>query len=234
MDYGKPLLITIIAFALGVLILPSTLSIFHGQHVWYNLSGPGNDVPCVKCHADVYEELQLSAHKNLRCEDCHRANKSITYASVSGSYTNYTPGKEAHAASCVACMMCHQINASKASKVPGPYAGGFNITMFGVTSSYNYSNSTYNGLCEAHNPLIANAIAKVNNSTLLLDSTEACLACHANINVRMTFNVSTGMDIYTSHEILGYNATTGLNESQIVIDDLKITNFKKVTEVKGT
>ncbi len=232
MNCGKALLITIIAFALGVLVLPSTLSIFAGEHYWYNLSGSENDVPCEKCHADVYEELQLSAHRDLRCEDCHRANRSITYASVSGTYFNYTPGKEAHAASCVACMMCHQINASQASKMPGPYAGGFNITLFGVTSPYNYSNSTHTGLYEAHNALVAHAIAKANNSTLLLDSTEACLSCHANIEVKMNFNVSTGMEVYTSHEILGPDATTGFNESQIVIDDLKVTNFKKVTEVK--
>lgn len=233
MDYGKSFLLMIIVFALGVLVLPSTVSLFAGEHYWYNLSGTGNDVPCVKCHADVYEELQLSVHKNLRCEDCHRANKSITYASVSGSYKNYTPGKEAHAASCVACMMCHQINASQASKVPGPYAGGFNISLFGVSSPYNYSNSTYNGLYEAHNSLVAHAIAKANNSSLLLDSSEACLACHAKIEIKMNFNVSTGMNIYTKDVVLGPSTLTGFNESQINVTGLTITNFKKVTEVKS-
>ncbi len=232
MDYGKAVLITIIVFALGVIVLPNTVSLFAGEHYWYNLSGTGNNVPCVKCHADVYEELKLSAHRNLRCEDCHRANKSITYASVSGSYTNVTPGKEAHAASCVACMLCHQINASQASRVPGPYAGGFNVTLFGVTSPYNYSNSTYNGICEAHNSLVAHAIAKANNSSLLLDSTEACLSCHADIEVKMNFNVSTGMNVYAKDVVLGYNATTGINESEVEITGLYITDFKNITEVK--
>ncbi len=233
MDYGKAVLLIIIVLAVGVLVLPNTVSLFAGQHYWYNLSGPGNDVPCVKCHADVYEELKLGVHKNLRCEDCHRANKSITYASVSGSYINYTPGRQAHAATCVACMMCHQINASQASKVPGPYAGGFNVTLLGVSSNYNYSNVTYNGFLEAHNALVANAIAKAKNSSLLLDSTEACLACHANIEVRMKFNVSTGVNIVAKDVVLGYNALTGFNESQINITGLTITGFKSVTEVKS-
>ncbi len=236
MDYGKGFLLMIIALALGVLVLPSTLSLFAGEHYWYNLSGAGNDVPCVKCHADVYEELHSSIsgpHKDLKCEDCHRANKSITYASVSGSYTNVTPGKEAHAASCVACMMCHQINASQASKTPGPYAGGFNISLFNVTSPYNYSNATFNGLYEAHNALVAHAIAKANNSSLLLDSTEACLSCHANIRVVMHFNISTGMNITACDVVLGYNPSTGLNESQVNVTGLTVVGFKHVTEIKG-
>ena len=230
MDYAKTFLIIVIVFAMGVLVLPSTVSLFHGQHIWYNLSGYGNDVPCVKCHADVYEELIASAHKNLKCSDCHRANKSITYASVSGSYTNATPGEQAHAASIVACMMCHQINASYASKTPGPFAGGFNVSLLGVTSRYNYSNATYNGLVEAHNPFVASSIVK---SGILLDSTEACLACHADINVTMNFNTSSGMDVNVVDEVIGYSSLTGFNESYANVTGVKIVGFRNVTEVKS-
>ncbi len=233
MDFGKALLITIIVLALGVIVLPSTVSIFHGQHIWYNLSGYGNNVPCVKCHADVYAELEQSVHKNLKCSDCHRANKSITYASVSGSYTNATPGREAHAASIVACMMCHQINASYASKTPGPYAGGFNVTMLGVVSKYNYSNATYSGVVAAHNPFVAYAIAKANGSKLLLDSTEACVACHTNSEVSMNFTVNTGINVTALDTPLGYSSITGLNESQINVTGITFTGFKVVREVKS-
>ena len=143
MNGGKLLLLAATMAALGVLVLPSTVSMFAGQHYWYNLSGTGNDVPCEKCHADVFEELkQCNFHMHwgdnttadrLDCEACHRSNLSITYASVSGSYAAYTPGQQAHAASVVACMMCHQINASQATSAPGYYAGGFNVTMFDPT-----------------------------------------------------------------------------------------------------
>ena len=233
MDFGKALLITIIVFALGLIVLPSTVSIFHGQHIWYNLSGYGNNVPCVKCHADVYEELQQSVHKNLKCSDCHRANKSITYASVNGNYTNVTPGVQAHAASIVACMMCHQINASYASKTPGPYAGGFNVTMLGIPSPYNYSNSTYNGVVAAHNTFIAYAIANATGSNILLDSTEACVACHTNTEVTMKFNTTTGINVTTEDVPLGYSSLTGLNESEINVTGVTFTGFKTVTEVKS-
>ncbi len=227
MDLEKAILLTITAFAVGFLVLPSTVTLFHGQHIWYNLTG-SKGVPCVKCHADIYIELSQSAHRNLTCYSCHRANKSIIYASVGSSYVNVTPGVQAHAASVVACMLCHQINASSASRTPGPYAGGFNVTMLGVSSDYNYSNATYNGELAAHNPLVAYSIK---NGTPLLDSTEACLACHAAVNVTMTFRVSTGMNVTVVDTPLNFTLS-GINESEANVTYAKVTGFKNVVEVK--
>ena len=194
MNGGKLLLIAATMAALGVLVLPSTVSMFAGQHYWYNLSGTGNDVPCEKCHADVFEELkQCSFHMHwgdnttadrLDCEACHRSNLSITYASVSGSYATYTPGQQAHAASVVACMLCHQINASQATSAPGYYAGGFNVTMFDPNyNAFDYSNATHHGKFEAHNAFIYSAI--LNNT--LQDSNEACIACHTWVAVKINW-----------------------------------------------
>ncbi len=242
MNLSKLLLLAVIMTATGLVILPNTVSLFAGQHYWYNISGPGNQIPCEKCHADVFEELsQCNFHihwgdptkaDRQDCAACHRSNLSIQYALVSGSYKNYQPGKQAHAASVVACMLCHQINASQASRVPGPYAGGFNVTVFGVSSPYNYSNSTYTGICEAHNAFVSYAISKANNSSLMMDSTEACLACHADVDVRMAFNISTGIDVYAKDVVLGYNPATGINESQVNVTGVTITDFKNVVEVK--
>ncbi len=206
MNSGKLVLLAIALVAVGTAVMPQTVSLFAGQHWWYNISGTGNQVPCQKCHADVFEELALSnfhTHWSASgwnasvpgqadqydCAACHRSNLSIQYALVNGSVTNYQPGKQAHAASVVACMLCHQINASSATWAPGYYAGGFNITSFvkaGIISPspYNYSNATNNGLQAAHNAFIAMAIK---NKTFP-DSTEACVACHTHVAVKIVWH----------------------------------------------
>ena len=134
MNLFKLLLITVILAATGLVILPNTVSLFAGQHYWYDLSGTAGDiggqVPCEKCHADVAEEMGagVGPHMNetgygrFECEYCHRTfwleesddvNQTIynkyhhTYAAVKQSYEQYEPGKEAHAASTVPCMYCH-------------------------------------------------------------------------------------------------------------------------------
>ncbi len=193
MNLSKALLLAVILTATGLVVLPNTVSLFAGQHYWYNLSGTGNDVPCEKCHADVFEELSQSTFHihwgdktkadREDCAACHRSNLNIQYASVNGSYTAYTPGKEAHAASVVACMLCHQANASEATWAPGYYAGGFNVSMMGVSSPYNYSNATFNGMYAAHNAFVAKAI----EDTTLQDSNEACIACHTHVAVKINW-----------------------------------------------
>jgi|Deesub1362B_J571_1020462.scaffolds.fasta_scaffold01365_1 hypothetical protein len=205
MNGGKVTLIVVTMLALGVLVLPNTVSLFAGQHYWYNLSADGNQVPCQKCHADVFEELNNSAFHThwgsgtypnpgvadqYDCEACHRSNSSITYAKVYGdSYATYTPGKEAHAASVVACMLCHQFDAYNADpgvseqQFAGFYAGGFNITDLGKTSPYDYSNETYHGHYEAHNAFVAKAL----DDTTLQDSNEACIACHTFVAVKINW-----------------------------------------------
>jgi len=209
---------------LGIVVLPYSVSLFAGQHTWYEISGSSDYLPCKKCHADVYEELEFSAfHKNLDgnpdcaddgdCYTCHRANKSITYANASADDGS---GQQAHAASCVACMLCHQIGANQASNKPGPFAGGFNVTAFNVDSPHNYSNDSHNGTYEAHNPMVARAISGADNSSILLDSSEACLACHTYINVTIHFNVTTEATIVVNNaydETPSYWNITGITPS---------------------
>ena len=70
---------------IGVFALPSTMSLFAGQHSFYNIDATGNQVPCQKCHGDVKAELTSNANTNpangpltpgphaaFKCEYCHR------------------------------------------------------------------------------------------------------------------------------------------------------------------
>ncbi len=91
MRSGKMVLVTALLLALGVFVLPSTVSLFEGQHIWY--SKQNVTLKCDKCHADIAAELFTSKiHSNLKCIDCHQVNKIP---------------QGAHAAGTVACTDCH-------------------------------------------------------------------------------------------------------------------------------
>lgn len=186
-------LMSIAVVTVGTFALPATMSLFAGQHYWYNLNAEGNQVPCEKCHADIFEELDLSdVHVNFTggtagaadrrdCEACHRADARFNYSKGDGA-GSYTPGTKAHAASVVACMLCHELGASNVSTLAGYPATGFNITGL-ATSEFNYSNGTYTGEYEAHNAFIARAI----DNTTLQDSNEACVTCHTHVAVKINW-----------------------------------------------
>ena len=95
--------------AIGIFALPGTIAMFGGQHNWYDLGPGGNDVPCEKCHADVYDEMSNSGpHANMSCWYCHRTGNLTGYTYASGDGAGSTSGQEAHAASTVECMDCHE------------------------------------------------------------------------------------------------------------------------------
>ncbi len=114
-------LLAVAIVAVGIFALPSTVSLFSGQHTWYDLSPSSNDLPCEKCHGDIAEEMSafIGPHTGetgfgLECGGCHRVPpiehqdpsfESFTYASGDGS--GAVPGVESHAASTIACMYCH-------------------------------------------------------------------------------------------------------------------------------
>ena len=139
MNSKRLLLLTVAVVAVGVFALPGTVSLFSGQHAWYGISEQKNEIPCKKCHADVYEEMlsmeplskklageSSSPHSYMdeNCELCHRTcfnntfswssgkyEKSPGFTYASGSGTGSRPGVEAHAVSTIECMDCHGIPA---------------------------------------------------------------------------------------------------------------------------
>jgi len=209
--------------AVGTFALPTTMSLFSGQHTWYALHDD-KLMPCQKCHADIFEELEMSGfHKwnggsfgagntshvtDLACYGCHRANASITYADVGTTTAAVTPGEEAHAASTVACMLCHQFNASGAvhtlndTGMPnaGYAAGGFAkpnaVGYIGVDGPYNYTNGSSQGGHAAHQTFIESAI----NWSAMEDSNEACIACHTHAPVNITWVHAHDLEFTATYE----------------------------------
>ena len=180
-------------FAIGIFALPSTIAMFGGQHNWYDISPPGNQVPCAKCHADIADEMSLSgAHRTFTCDYCHRTDDFIGYASGDG--TGSTPGEKAHAASTEDCMICHDANfgdtnfthvnlnrpssdcsnCHAGAEFDAPTAGGLNI------SSAPYDT----GEKAAHKPFVNDAI----NNSLMVGANEACITCHTHVAIDINWS----------------------------------------------
>ena len=217
MNTNKLVLLGVAVVAIGIFALPSTVSLFAGQHVWYDISQPENNVPCIKCHADIYGEFLMSgAHQTLAggessnstnstttydsnkaCAACHRVD-SVDYTFASGDNKGSTPGNKAHAAATIACMACHEFGSTAEDK--GPAAGGFAQPSYGVGfegQQYHYTDDKHKGEHAAHNPFIAQAI----NSEMLEDSNEACLACHTYIPVKINWSHARSLEFNIEPEI---------------------------------
>jgi hypothetical protein len=214
MDDRRIVLLTTAVLAIGIFVLPSTMSLFAGQHVWYDLSAGVNEVPCEKCHADVAEEMQSDAngaHRNLTCAMCHRTPfTNYTYASGEGNGS--TPGKEAHAAAVIECMTCHGIYrdngkwshyANATTKYP-EYAecgrchggGGWGPSRdhpdfisaggFGIEDPANPEHTTTDD-DTGEKAAHKKFVLDAMNDTTMSGANEACLACHTMIAVKLNW-----------------------------------------------
>ena len=222
-------LLTVAVVAIGIFALPSTMSVFSGQHTWYDISG--GDVPCVKCHADKYEELSMTeVHSSFArgdasgaCYVCHRADLDISYANAGDGRA--TPGGNSHAASTIACMACHEYEAHVRDNNQGPFAGGFEqpygspFTYTGEVSIDSGSpqkgsvgppqkgsvgtpqeeNIISDGDHAVHNAYVQSAV----DSDLMVDSNEACIACHTAIPMEIDWSRAYAMRSQSVVDSLG-------------------------------
>jgi hypothetical protein len=225
MEDKRIALLSIAVVTIGIFALPSTMSLFAGQHVWYDLSAGINEVPCEKCHADVMGEMQSSAngaHRDLTCAMCHRTPFN-NYIYGSGEGDGSTPGEEAHAAAVIECMACHGIYDDKGSgshhgpSTPPEYEecgrchGGhgwgpsrgepdfISAGGFGFNTTWLVAPDT--GEKAAHRKFVLDAM----NDTTMAGANEACLACHTMIGVKINwthaqsleFDIGTGNPVTT-------------------------------------
>ena len=182
-------LLLVAIVAIGIFALPQTAALFSGQHSWYNLSDDGNQIPCVKCHGDINAEMIDSdngVHKTLASPgcDCHRV-EGTGVADGDGVSTS-NPGTTSHAAETIACMLCHNLTVpSTPSNIP--YAGGFAQPD---NTTWTYNDTANNGSFAAHNPFIQEAI----DDDLMMDSNEACIACHTRVGVNISWTKNVVLD----------------------------------------
>ncbi|MGB3458135.1 MAG: hypothetical protein WBB08_02335 [Halobacteriota archaeon] len=195
-------LVAVAIVAIGIFALPSSVSLFSGQHTWYDLSGAGNDVPCEKCHAEIEDEMGTTgAHENIKCEACHRTDRKVGGYALDQPDGGVSPGQGAHAASTQECMVCHsnasvkyfthfKINVSSCSDChPVPPAGGFGLT----------EESADTGEKAAHLPFINDSI----DEPLMEGANEACIACHTRIGVNITWTKNKNLEFDASEDEMG-------------------------------
>ena len=198
---NRSLLLLIAVILVGLFALPNALSLFSGQH---SFDKAGNGTICVKCHSDVYAELEASAYHTftkggtpeLRCKVCHSVGNISANLIPLGNGTNGTSGVTVglnlttgnftmpngtnisysgfHAAITVECVSCH----------------------IGV----NFTN-------DAHKPFSDNS----STATWLRGANEICYGCHTKVNVQMGWIRKGGFnytyDFMNSSGVFGFNNT---------------------------
>jgi hypothetical protein len=104
MRIEKIALVAFVLLALGILILPSTVTLFAGQHTWYYKEA----LPCEKCHADIADEFRSASNYHppgstypiwQACVLCHQVEPLYP------GDVDFSASK--HAATVVPCDYCH-------------------------------------------------------------------------------------------------------------------------------
>ena len=228
MNSNRIALLAVAVVAIGIFALPSTVSLFSGQHSWYDLSesvggvSGVNNVPCEKCHADIADEMisgDNGVHGDLTCAMCHRT-PFTNYTYARGHYYqganeyNPTPGEEAHAASAVECMDC-QGSEGKPHTTDREYAGKCNVChkdgMGSVVPGTDYKPDfiaggfgltpfdSDNGTNAAHKQFVYDSI----DESLMEGANEACIACHTRVGVNITWTKNEYLEFTAEDDAAG-------------------------------
>ena len=190
---SKVLLLSVAVIAIGLFAMPSTLSLFAGQHTFYN----GSQVDCAKCHADIFTEVSSVAnnvHTSTQfqnCEGCHRTNTTTlaglipmngTSNASTWTGTNVTADGQAHAAVTMECINCHS---------------GVDEEILGTNAAHT---AFYND---------ANTSSTVN----MTGANVACIGCHTHAIVNITWTRSVGYNLTSNATGSGWDLTFALNTS---------------------
>lgn len=87
-------------FAVGLFAAPQAVALFQGGHIWYDK----DNIPCQKCHADVFAQLDGSAHH----QDIGSAYGMTSYEGECRACHQVGDWEEnAHMAVTPLCVSCH-------------------------------------------------------------------------------------------------------------------------------
>ena len=205
---GSQILILAIAIiAIGLFILPSTLSMFVGQHTWFSVKNPGDmEDLCAKCHQPEVDEWNL----NIERGGAH-ATFDTNYEDTSG------------------CTICHQINETiledyNLYNIDSLYGYEFeDFTQFGFDNTTNSSDFRWRNQSTPHAAIKVDCadchynatIQLMNNdsahkdfyeqSTANATNSASCIGCHTmtdmdiswlkfgGLNINATINRSTNL-----------------------------------------
>lgn len=175
---SRILLLSVAVITVGLFAMPSTLSLFAGQHTF---DKAGNTTICAKCHSDVLTEIQFgNYHKSLipagaggnECKGCH------TSATVAG---NLIPRGNQSGNGTATSVGLYIANGSFA------YGNGTNISVgsvhAAVTVECKACHYAVDFTNDAHKDFADNTTAE----PWLKGANEACIGCHTKVAVNMTW-----------------------------------------------
>ncbi len=194
-----------------LIVMPQTISLFAGQHSWYNLTLTGSDVACDKCHGDLEAEMSSAgSHVSMKCWYCHATLNLTGFTYASGDGTGSVPGEETHTASAVECMECHEgfgidtfstCSSCHFTSTPdhpeewfdepcgnchATYTGEPHFTSKLEAGGFNLTvNSSDTGEKAAHRQFALEAIG----DNIMEGANEACIGCHTAADVNTTYQL---------------------------------------------
>ena len=198
---NKTVFLSIALLAIGMYFLPTTLSLFSGQHTFVGGVGEYSNVSCRKCHEDIYVQVLAEGqtdipHQSLSsCQTCHRTGNvwggfaGANFGPLGEQETNVTANPEAHAAVTVECVFCHTLVVEDLSTNPREILGSDEAHQ----TFYNASNQ----------------------STILKGGNEACIGCHTHTMVNVTWVRKTGYNMNVDILSGTWNLSYTLNQSTV-------------------
>jgi nitrate/TMAO reductase-like tetraheme cytochrome c subunit len=206
---SKIILLSVAVVAVGLFALPSTMSLFSGQHTWYD----GANVSCQKCHQDIYDEVTTASayHWNFTAKYGDACARCHTTGPINTNSTNITYGQwqkrngsgvvtaavnlTAHAAVTVECLACHGTSATAfANKIQGA-AEAHRDFYYASVSNQEVGDINQSSLATAgiNTGPAWYTVGTYNQSVIKLKGTNtACIGCHTHAVVNVTWKRSVG------------------------------------------
>ncbi len=201
---SKILLLTIAVISVGLFAMPTTLSLFAGQHTF---DKAGNTTICAKCHSDVLSEINNgNYHKTLivngtitnDCRGCHTSSTVngtlIPKGNSSGNGTAPAVGLN------IAAGTFTMANGTTVSYGAGQVHAAVTVECKACHTAVDFTN-------DAHRSFADNT----STQTWLRGANEACIGCHTKANVGFTWARKGGYnytyDFATESGNLSFNNT---------------------------
>ncbi len=192
---NNKILLGIAIIAIGIFVLPQTYSLFAGQHNFYDTTQTGNQVPCLKCHADIQSELNQpgnvnEAHNIVDCEGCH--------------ITSISENDNVHASGTIECISCHNsryVYQHTTSTQCTTCHGNYPIIIPEMDAANIKGNN------ESHKTFAIGA----EQSNLMRGMNEACIGCHTHTQVNITWSKPTTLEFKADNS----NGTWEVNSFEV-------------------
>ncbi|MCZ7400084.1 MAG: hypothetical protein O8C62_10510 [Candidatus Methanoperedens sp.] len=158
----RHIFLIIALFATSVFVAPTVLSLFTGQHSFYDNSTYAGTPYCLKCHSDILQELNSSAHHHsFTCGNCH---------GIPDTGSNMTHGN----VTIPDCLDCH-------GSSPATVTDQNNNAWIAPAAAV-YNESAPAG-ADAHIPFVLSA-----NNSIYKGNNAACISCHSSFGNGINFS----------------------------------------------